>query len=447
MIEIGKSHNEKPSYLGLQKRIVLRNCGVINPLSIEEYISRDGYSALGKALTLMTPETVIQTIKASGLRGRGGAAFPTGVKWAVTAGTPAEQKYIICNADEGEPGTFKDRLILEGDPHSIIEAMVIAGYAVGSNQGYVYIRGEYKISVEHLKTAIKQAQEMGLLGQNIFGSGFSFNIETREGAGAYVCGDETALIESIEGNRGEPRVKPPFPVTCGLWGKPTVVNNVETLANIPRIILEGAEWFRSFGTSDSPGTKVYTITGDVNTKGLIEVPMGITLRQVIYEIGGGIPGGREFKMAQTGGGGCLPKDFLDLPMDYGTLAKVGSTLGTGALLIIDDSHCVVDVTKCFMNFYRHESCGKCTPCREGTARLYELLDLISSGSGTAADLALVETLGHSMQMSALCGLGQTAPMPLLTCLKYFHPEVEAHFEGVCPAGVCDVYKTATAAAS
>ncbi len=427
---------DKPSYLSLQKRIVLRNCGVINPESIEEYIGRDGYRALGTALTEMTPARIIEVITQSGLRGRGGAAFPTGAKWAATAQVQAEQKYIICNADEGEPGTFKDRLILEGDPHTIIEAMAIAGYAVGANKGYIYIRGEYQLSIARLRKAITEANRLGLLGANIFDSGFNFDIEFREGAGAYICGDETALIESIEGKRGEPRVKPPFPVHAGLWGRPTCVNNVETLANIPRILLEGAGWFRALGTADSAGTKVYTMTGNIRNKGLIEVPMGISLREVVYGIGGGIPGGREFKMAQTGGGGCLPKDLLDLPMDYGTLTKVGSTLGTGALLIIDDSHCVVDMAKCFARFYLHESCGRCTPCREGAARLYELLDKISQGLGGPADLRLIELLGRTMQQTARCGLGQTAPMPMLTSLKYFQAEVEAHFHGECPAGVC-----------
>ncbi len=429
---------ERPAYLSPQQRIVLQNCGVINPDSIEEYIGRDGYSALGKALTEMTPETAIRVIADSGLRGRGGAAFPTGTKWQALAAVPADQKYVICNADEGEPGTFKDRLILEGDPHTVIEAMAIAGYAVGANKGYIYIRGEYQLSIQRLQKAIHDAKELGLLGENIFGSGFNFEIEFREGAGAYVCGDETALIESIEGKRGEPRLKPPFPFQAGLWGRPTLVNNVETLANIPRILMRGAEWFRSFGTENSPGTKVYTMTGNINNKGLIEVPMGITLRQVIYGIGGGIPGGRKFKMAQTGGGGCLPQDFLDLAMDYGTLAGLGSTLGTGALLVIDDSHCVIDIAKCFARFYLHESCGRCTPCREGTLRLYQLLDKISNGIGGPADLNLIETLGRAMQRTALCGLGQTAPMPLLTSLKYFRDEVEAHFHGQCPAGVCRI---------
>jgi NADH:ubiquinone oxidoreductase subunit F (NADH-binding)/(2Fe-2S) ferredoxin len=429
---------ERPAYLSPQQRIVLQNCGVINPDSIEEYIGRDGYSALGKTLTEMTPEAVIRVIADSGLRGRGGAAFPTGTKWQALAAVPADQKYVICNADEGEPGTFKDRLILEGDPHTVIEAMAIAGYAVGANKGYIYIRGEYQLSIQRLQKAIYDAKELGLLGENIFGSGFNFEIEFREGAGAYVCGDETALIESIEGKRGEPRLKPPFPFQAGLWGRPTLVNNVETLANIPRILLRGAEWFRSFGTENSPGTKVYTMTGNINNKGLIEVPMGITLREVIYGIGGGIPGGRKFKMAQTGGGGCLPQDFLDLAMDYGTLAGLGSTLGTGALLVIDDSHCVIDIAKCFARFYLHESCGRCTPCREGTLRLYQLLDKISNGAGGPADLDLIETLGRVMQRTALCGLGQTAPMPLLTSLKYFRDEVEAHFHGQCPAGVCRI---------
>ncbi|HHV61253.1 MAG TPA: NADH-quinone oxidoreductase subunit NuoF [Firmicutes bacterium] len=430
---------EAPSYLGPQKRIVLRNCGLIDPESVEEYIGRDGYAALGRCLSQMKPGEVIDLVKRSGLVGRGGAAFPTGLKWEFTAKADADQKYILCNADEGEPGTFKDRLILEGDPHSIIEGMAIAGYAVGADKGFVYIRGEYVISIERMQKAIDQARRLGLLGENIFGSGFGFDIEIRKGAGAYVCGEETALIESIEGGRGEPRIKPPYPGTHGLWGKPTVVNNVETLANIPPIILNGPEWFRGFGTERCPGTKVFTLTGDINNKGLIEVPMGITLRQVIYEIGGGIPGGREFKMAQTGGtsGGCLPRELLDVPMDYFSLAEAGSALGSGALLIMDDSHCIVDIARCFMKFFRHESCGKCTPCREGTDRLYEIMDMVSSGRGRAQDIDLMTELAQVMQRASLCGLGQAAPVPVLTMLKYFRDEFEAHIaDRTCPTGTC-----------
>ncbi|HHZ20248.1 MAG TPA: NADH-quinone oxidoreductase subunit NuoF [Firmicutes bacterium] len=429
---------ESSDYFGLQERIVLRNCGRINPESIEEYIAHDGYRALGKCLTEMEPAAVVQVVKDSGLRGRGGAGFPTGLKWSFTAKTDSNQKYIVCNADEGEPGTFKDRLILEGDPHSIIEGMAIAGYAVGANKGYIYIRGEYKLSIERLQHAIRQARELGLLGTNIFGSDFAFDIEVRSGAGAYVCGEETALIESIEGSRGEPRYKPPFPGVSGIWGKPTVVNNVETLANIAPIILNGAAWFRGFGTEKCPGTKVFTMTGDINNEGLIEVPMGITLRQIVYGVGGGIPGGLGFKMAQTGGtsGGCLPKEFLDLPMDYDTLAEAGSALGSGALLIMDDSHCIVDIVRCFMKFFKHESCGKCTPCREGTTRLYELVTKITEGKATNEDIALLTELSRVMQTSALCGLGQAAPNPLVTCLKYFEEEFGAHLNGYCPTGVC-----------
>lgn len=435
------------TYYGPQKRVVLRNCGVIDPESIEEYIARDGYAALAKALTSMTSEAVVEEIKASGLRGRGGAAFPTGLKWSFTAKAAADQKYIVCNADEGEPGTFKDRLILEGDPHSILEGMAIAGYAVGATRGFVYIRGEYRQSIDRLRKAIEQAHGLGLLGKGILGTGFDFEVEIREGAGAYICGDETALIESIEGNRGEPRVKPPFPGVHGLWGRPTVVNNVETLANVAPIINHGAAWFRSMGTENSPGTKVFTMTGDINNEGLIEVEMGIPLRRIIYEIGGGIPGGRGFKMAQTGGtsGGCLPASFLDLPMDYDTLAKNGAALGSGALLVMDDSHCIVDIIKCFQKFFAHESCGRCTPCREGTARLYEMMAAISEGRGTKEDLQLMEELGRVMLVAPLCGLGQTAAVPLLSCLRHFREEIEAHvLEGRCPTGVCKMGRASVA---
>ncbi len=437
------------TYYGPQKRVVLRNCGVIDPGSIEEYIARNGYAALGRAVTGMTPAAVIEEIKNSGLRGRGGAAFPTGLKWSFTAKAESDQKYVICNADEGEPGTFKDRLILEGDPHSILEGMAIAGYAVGATRGFIYIRGEYRQSIERLAKAIEQAKALGLLGKGIFGQDFEFDVEIREGAGAYICGDETALIESIEGNRGEPRVKPPFPGVCGLWGRPTVVNNVETLANIAPIIEHGAAWYRSMGTEKSPGTKVFTMTGDINVEGLIEVEMGIPLRRVIYEIGGGIPGGRQFKMAQTGGtsGGCLPASFLDLPLDYDTLAQNGAALGSGALLVMDDSHCIVDVIKCFQKFFAHESCGRCTPCREGTVRLHEMMEAISEGRGTAGDLRVMEALGQVMLVAPLCGLGQTAAVPLLSCLRHFREEIEAHvLEKRCPAGVCRMGKAAAASA-
>jgi NADH:ubiquinone oxidoreductase subunit F (NADH-binding)/(2Fe-2S) ferredoxin len=417
-------------YLGVQERIVLRNCGIINPESIEEYIARDGYVALGKSLLEMESKSIIDVIKASGLRGRGGAGFPTGRKLEFTYGANSDVKYVICNADEGEPGTFKDRLILEGDPHSIIEGMTIAGYAVGANKGYIYIRGEYFQSVDRIKKAIAQAKEYGFLGDDIFGSGFSFDIEVREGAGAYICGEETALIESIEGKRGEPRLKPPYPPVEGLWGKPTVVNNVETLANIAPIILNGAEWFRKFGTPKCLGTKVYTLVGDINNKGLIEVPMGITLREIVYEIGGGIPGGRKFKMAQTGGtsGGCIPAELMDVPMDYDSLAEVGTALGSGAMLIIDDSHDIVDVVKCFMKFFKHESCGKCTLCREGTDRLYGIMGKLSEGKGTLNDIENLKALSRVMSVACLCGLGQAAPNPLVTTLKYFEDEYMTHVE-------------------
>jgi NADP-reducing hydrogenase subunit HndC len=431
---------EEQGYLDRQYRIVLRNCGRIDPDSIEEYIANGGYEALGKALTTMTPEQVVATVKDSGLRGRGGAGFPTGLKWSFTAPIAADQKYIICNADEGEPGTFKDRLILEGDPHSIIEAMAIAGYAVGADQGIVYIRGEYHLSIERLQRAAARARELGLLGKDIFGTGFNFDLQIRTGAGAYVCGEETALIESLEGKRGEPRLKPPYPGVAGLWGKPTVVNNVETLANIPPIILKGAEWFRGIGTEKTPGTKVFTMLGDITNQGLIEVPMGITLREVIYGVGGGIPNGRGFKLAQTGGtsGGCLPKEFLDLPMDYDSLAEAGSALGSGALLVIDDSHCIVDVLRSFMKFFQHESCGQCTPCREGTARLYQLFSDLAAGKAGQDAVQLIKELCQTMQLSSLCGLGQSAPNGVVTALQYFEEEIQKHVAGECPAGVCRI---------
>ncbi len=425
------------NFLQGQKRVVLRNCGVIDPEVIEDYIAQGGYEALGKALTEMTPDQVIEEVKESNLRGRGGAAFPTGLKWSFT---PKEgEKFLICNADEGEPGTFKDRMIMEGDPHLVLEGMAIAGYAVGANKGFIYIRGEYKLSIQRLQKAIEQAKELGLLGDNIFNSGFSFDVEIREGAGAYVCGEELGLIESIEGNRGEPRYKPPFPAQVGLWGKPTVVNNVETLTNVPRIIEHGADWFKSIGTESSAGTKVFTLTGNVKSKGLIEVPLGTTLREIIFDMGGGIPEGRNFKLAQTGGtsGGCLPSDMLDVPMDFDELAKANSSLGSGALLIMDDRHCVVDLLRVFMRFFEHESCGKCTPCREGTPRLVELIEKIMEGKGERKDLELLGTLAKSIEISSLCGLGQSSPTPVNTLLQYFHQEFLAHVQDkVCPAGVC-----------
>ncbi|NLY29125.1 MAG: NADH-quinone oxidoreductase subunit NuoF, partial [Firmicutes bacterium] len=423
-----------------QKRVVLRNCGLIDPDNIDEYIARDGYQALGTVLRDMEPQDVIQIIKDSGLRGRGGAGFPTGLKWDFTFRAVGDQKYIICNADEGEPGTFKDRLILEGDPHSVIEGMAIAAYAIGASKGYIYFRGEYNLSIERLKHALQQAREYGLLGENIFGTNFDFDIDIKIGAGAYVCGEETALINSIEGKRGEPRYKPPYPASVGLWGKPTCVNNVETLANVPPIILNGAEWFRSIGTENCPGTKVFTLTGNITNAGLIEVPMGITLREIIYDIGGGIPNGRKFKMAQTGGtsGGCLSEALLDVPMDIDSLAAAGSALGSGALLIMDDTHCIIDVVMTFMRFFRHESCGQCTPCREGTQRLYELVGRIARMEATQEDVELIKRLSRTMEDASLCALGQTAPFPVLTTMRFFPEEYEAHIrQGICPAGVCN----------
>ncbi|MGE5560846.1 MAG: NADH-quinone oxidoreductase subunit NuoF [Chloroflexota bacterium] len=427
------------SYFKRQVRHVLRNCGVIDPESIDEYIGQGGYRALGKALTTMKPEDVIAAVKASGLRGRGGAAFPTGLKWDFARRAKGDVKYVVCNADEGEPGTFKDRLMLEGDPHQLLEAMAICGYAIGARHGFIYIRGEYALSIERLQKAIGWAREYGLLGANIFGSGFDFDIELRIGAGAYVCGEETALFESLEGGRGEPRIKPPYPTDAGLFGRPTVINNVETFANIPLIIDNGPDWWRSFGTETSPGTKVFTLTGDVVNEGLIEVPMGITLREVLFDIGGGLPGGRQFKMAQTGGtsGGCIPAGMLDVPMDYDSLAAAGTALGSGALLIMDDTHCIVDIAKCFARFFVHESCGKCVPCREGTLRLYEIVDKMTRGEATLADLALLEELSQVMLRAPLCALGQTAPVPLLTTIRWYRDEYLAHIvDKVCPTGTC-----------
>uniref|UniRef100_A0A7V4DDG2 NADH-quinone oxidoreductase subunit NuoF n=1 Tax=Candidatus Caldatribacterium californiense TaxID=1454726 RepID=A0A7V4DDG2_9BACT len=428
-----------PSPLKKEKRVVLRNSGLIDPLNIEEYIARDGYLALAKVLTEMTPEEVIEVVKRSGLQGRGGAGFPTGLKWEFTRKAEGEEKYIVCNADEGEPGTFKDRLILEGDPHSVLEAMAIAGYAVGANQGYIYVRAEYPQSIRHLEVAIAQAKERGLLGERILGTSFSFDVKIRRGAGAYVCGEETALLESIEGKRGEPRVKPPYPPQKGLWGKPTVINNVETLANIPPIILNGPDWFRSIGTPTCPGTKVFTLTGNVNNLGLVEVPMGITLRELVFEIGGGIRGGHGLKLVQTGGpsGGTMTPDLLDVPMAFDTLPRYNSALGSGALTVIDDTHCIVDIVKNFAEFFLHESCGKCTPCRVGGKRIVDILERISAGAGSPEDLEKLRYLGQHMKATAFCGLGQAAPNPLLQCLEFFREEFEVHVrEKCCPQGVC-----------
>ena len=433
-----KSLNETNFY-AKQKRVALRNCGVINPENIEEYIAIDGYQALGKVLTEMTPEDVIQIIKDSGLRGRGGGGFPTGLKWQFTHDSKNDQKYVACNADEGDPGAFMDRSILEGDPHAVIEAMAIAGYAVGADQGYIYIRAEYPIAVNRLRIAIEQAREYGLLGNDIFGSGFNFDLDIRLGAGAFVCGEETALITSIEGYRGEPRPRPPFPAVKGLWGKPTLLNNVETYANIPQIILNGVDWFTSFGTEKSKGTKVFALGGKINNTGLVEIPMGTTLREVVEEIGGGIPNGKKFKAAQTGGpsGGCIPASLIDTPIDYDSLIQIGSMMGSGGLIVMDEDNCMVDIAKFFLEFTVDESCGKCTPCRVGTKRLLEILTKITDGKGTMEDIDKLEELCYSIKESALCGLGQTAPNPVLSTLKYFRDEYVAHVqEKRCPAGVC-----------
>lgn len=422
-----------------QHRIALRNCGVINPENIEEYIGTGGYEALGKVLTEMTPDDVIQVLLDSGLRGRGGAGFPTGLKWKLCKQNDADQKYVCCNADEGDPGAFMDRSVLEGDPHAVLEAMAIAGYAIGANQGYIYVRAEYPIAVERLKIAIKQAREMELLGKNIFGSGFDFDIDLRLGAGAFVCGEETALMTSIEGKRGEPRPRPPFPAQKGLFGKPSILNNVETYANIPQIILNGPEWFASMGTEKSKGTKVFALGGKIHNTGLVEVPMGTTLRTVIEEIGGGIPNGKKFKAAQTGGpsGGCIPAEHFDVPIDYDNLIAIGSMMGSGGLIVMDEDDCMVDIAKFFLEFTVEESCGKCTACRIGTKRMLEILTKITKGQATMEDLDKLEDLCYYVKSNSLCGLGQTAPNPVLSTLRYFRDEYEAHIkEKRCPAGVC-----------
>ena len=424
-----------------QHRIALRNCGVINPECIDEYIGRNGYEALGKVLKTMTPDDVIQVILDSGLRGRGGGGFPTGKKWQLARNLvkDADQKYVCCNADEGDPGAFMDRSVLEGDPHVVIEAMAIAGYAIGATQGYIYIRAEYPIAVQRLQIAIDQAREYGLLGKNIFDSGFDFDLDIRLGAGAFVCGEETALMTSIEGNRGEPRPRPPFPAESGLFKKPTVLNNVETYANIPQIILNGADWFASMGTEKSKGTKVFALGGKINNTGLVEVPMGTPLRTIIYDIGGGIPNGKAFKAAQTGGpsGGCIPAEHLDIPIDYDNLIAIGSMMGSGGLIVMDEDNCMVDIAKFFLQFTVDESCGKCTPCRIGTKRLYEMLEKITSGNATMEDLDKMEKLCYYIKNNSLCGLGQTAPNPVLSTLRYFKNEYIAHVQDKkCPAGVC-----------
>ena len=422
-----------------QMRLALRNCGVIDPESIDEYIAFDGYKALAKVLTEMSPQQVIDEVLRSGLRGRGGAGFPTGKKWQFAAASQADQKYMVCNADEGDPGAFMDRSVLEGDPHAVLEAMAIGGYAIGASEGYIYVRAEYPIAVKRLQIAIDQAREYGLLGKNIFDSGFDFDVYIRLGAGAFVCGEETALMTSIEGKRGEPRVRPPFPAVKGLFGVPTVLNNVETYANIPQIILKGADWFRSIGTEKSPGTKVFALGGKITNTGLVEVPMGTTLREVVEEIGGGVPGGHTFKAAQTGGpsGGCIPAKLIDTPIDYDNLLAIGSMMGSGGLIVMDETTCMVDIAKFFLEFTVDESCGKCTPCRVGTKRLLEILNKITSGNGTLEDIDKMEELCYYIKENSLCGLGQTAPNPVLSTLKYYRDEYEAHvLEHRCPAGAC-----------
>ena len=423
-----------------QYRLALRNCGVINPENIEEYIAMDGYAALGKVLTEMTPDEVIQTILDSGLRGRGGGGFPTGLKWKFASNNRGQvKKYVACNADEGDPGAFMDRSILEGDPHALIEAMAIAAYAIGSDEGYVYVRAEYPIAVNRLQIAIDQAKEYGLLGNDIFGTGFNFDLKIRLGAGAFVCGEETALMTSIEGNRGEPRPRPPFPAVKGLFGQPTILNNVETYANIPQIILKGADWFNKIGTEKSKGTKVFALGGKIKNTGLVEVPMGTTLRHIIEEIGGGIPNGKKFKAAQTGGpsGGCIPAHLIDTPIDYDNLMAIGSMMGSGGLIVMDEDTCMVDIARFFLDFTVDESCGKCTPCRVGTKRLLELLDKIIAGNGELEDLDRMEELCNYIKSASLCGLGQTAPNPVLSTLRYFRDEYVAHIvDKKCPAGVC-----------
>ncbi|SHF16871.1 NAD(P)-dependent iron-only hydrogenase diaphorase component flavoprotein [Marinitoga hydrogenitolerans DSM 16785] len=430
--------SKKMPFYKKQVRVALRNAGLIDPDDIDEYIANDGYQALAKALSI-TPEEVVEEIKESGLRGRGGGGFPTGLKWGFAQKAKGNIKYVVCNADEGDPGAFMDRSVLEGDPHSVIEGMAIAAYAIGANQGYIYIRAEYPLAVKRLKNAINQAKEYGLLGENILGTDFSFDLEIRLGAGAFVCGEETALLASIEGYRGEPRTKPPFPANKGLWGKPTIINNVETFANIAPIMLKGAKWFRSLGTEKSPGTKVFALAGKINNVGLVEVPMGTTLRDVIFDIGGGIRDNKKFKAVQTGGpsGGCIPAEYLDTPIDFDTLTALGSMMGSGGMIVMDEDTCMPDVAKFYLQFSVEESCGKCTPCRIGNVRLLEILDKITSGRSVIEDLERMEILGKTIKDSALCGLGQTSPNPILSTLHYFRDEYEAHvLDKTCPAGVC-----------
>ena len=425
-----------------QKRVALRNCGLIDPENIDEYIARDGYMALGKVLTEMTPDQVIQTMLDSGLRCRGGGGFPTGMKWKFAKNSVSDKKYVVCNADEGDPGAFMDRSVLEGDPHAVLEAMAIAGYAIGADEGYIYVRAEYPIAVHRLNVAIAQAREAGLLGKDIFSTGFNFDIHIRLGAGAFVCGEETALLTSIEGHRGEPRPRPPFPAVKGLFGQPTIINNVETYANIPQIINKGADWFASMGTEKSKGTKVFALGGKIEHTGLVEIPMGTTLREIIYDIGGGIPGGKAFKAAQTGGpsGGCIPASLIDTKVDYDSLIAIGSMMGSGGLIVMDEDNCMVDIAKFFLEFTVDESCGKCTPCRIGTRRMLEILNKITSGKGEDGDIEKLETLANTIKTSSLCGLGQTAPNPVLSTLRYFRHEYEAHiYNKECPAHYCKAF--------
>ena len=439
------THESIPNYSEInfykkQHRLVLANCGAINPEQIEEYIAVGGYEALAKAVTTMSPEDVIEEIKKSGLRGRGGGGFPTGMKWQFAKASVSDKKYVICNADEGDPGAFMDRSVLEGDPHKILEGMAICGYAIGADEGYIYVRAEYPLAIKRLRIAIEQAEAMGLLGDNIFGSGFNFKLHIKEGAGAFVCGEETALMASIEGKRGMPRPRPPFPAVAGLWGKPTNINNVETFGNVATIITNGADWYAGFGTEKSKGTKVFALTGKINNTGLAEVPMGITMREIIYDIGGGITGGKKFKAVQIGGpsGGCLPEAMLDLSVDYDSLIAAGAMMGSGGLVVMDEDTCMVDVAKFFLNFTQSESCGKCTPCREGTKRMLEILTRITEGQGREGDIELLEELARNIKETALCGLGQTEPNPVLSTLKYFRHEYEAHIkEKRCPAGACE----------
>ena len=439
------THESIPNYSEInfykkQHRLVLENCGAINPEQIEEYIAVGGYEALAKAVTAPIAEDVIEEIKKSGLRGRGGGGFPTGMKWQFAKASVSDKKYVICNADEGDPGAFMDRSVLEGDPHKILEGMAVCGLGLGADEGYIYVRAEYPLAIKRLRIAIEQAEAMGLLGENIFGSGFSFKLHIKEGAGAFVCGEETALMASIEGKRGMPRPRPPFPAVAGLWGKPTNINNVETFGNVAAIITNGADWYAGFGTEKSKGTKVFALTGKINNTGLAEVPMGITMREIIYDIGGGINGGKKFKAVQIGGpsGGCLPESMLDLSIDYDSLTAAGAMMGSGGLVVMDEDTCMVDVAKFFLNFTQSESCGKCTPCREGTKRMLEVLTRITEGQGREGDIELLEELARNIKETALCGLGQTAPNPVLSTLKYFRHEYEAHIkEKRCPAGACE----------